>query len=176
MYVHVLAYCTVLHIIFYYYRPKHPVKIHVWAGISLRGPTRLMLFDGIMDAELYVRILEVALLPSSQTLYPGTDYLFMQDNDPKHTSRRVRAFFEENGIEWWKTPPESPDLNPIENLWHELKEYIRREVKPKIKDELISGIKEFWRKVDIQKCRKYIGHLRKVIPKVIEVQGAASGY
>ena len=39
-----------------------------------------------------------------------------------------------------------------------------------------SGIKEFWRKVDIQKCRKYIGHLRKVIPKVIEVQGAASGY
>ena len=135
-----------------------------------------MLFDGIMDAELYVRILEVALLPSSQTLYPGTDYLFMQDNDPKHTSRRARAIFEENGIEWWKTPPESPDLNPIENLWHELKEYIRREVKPKTKDELISGIKEFWQKVDIQKCRKYIGHSRKVIPKVIEVQGAASGY
>ena len=85
-------------------------------------------------------------------------------------------FFAENGIEWWKTPAESPDLNPIENLWHELKEYIRRAVKPRTKAHLIAGIKEFWGTVDTQKCQKYIGHLRKVIPKVIEVQGAASGY
>ena len=78
----------------------------------------------------------------------------------------------ENGIEWWKTPPESPDLNPIENLWHELKEYIRRAVKPKTKADLIAGIKEFWGTADTQKCQKYIGHLRKVIPKVIEVEGS----
>ena len=50
----------------------------------------------------------------------------MQDNDP----RVARAFFEDNGVHRWKTSPESPDANPIENLWHELKEYIRREVKP----------------------------------------------
>ena len=92
-----------------------------------------------------------------------------------HQGERVN-FFADNGIEWWKTLPESPDLNPIENLWHELKEYIRREVKPKTKADLIAGIKEFWGTVDTQKCQKYIGHLKKVIPKVIEVQGVASGY
>ena len=32
-------------------KPKHPLKVHVWAGISKRGPTRLIIFDGIMDAE-----------------------------------------------------------------------------------------------------------------------------
>ena len=37
------------------------------------------------------------------------------------------------------TPLESPDLNPIENVWHELKEYIMRVVKPKVKAQL-----EFW--------------------------------
>ena len=53
-------------------------------------------------------------------MYPHS-HRFMQDNDPKHTSRRAAAFFAERGINWWKTPPESPDANPIENLWHELK-------------------------------------------------------
>ena len=72
--------------------------------------------------------------------------------------------------------PESPDLNPIENLWHELKEYIRRSVKPRTKEELIDGIKEFWSTVDAAKCTKYIRHLRKVIPKVIDVHGDATGY
>ena len=152
------------------------MKIHVWAGISMKGPTDLMMFDGIMDAPLYVRILREALIPSAQRLYPGGNYLFMQDNDPKHTSRCAREFFADNGIEWWKTPPESPNLNPIENLWHELKEYIRREVKPKTKADLLEGIRKFWGTVRKQKCQKYIGHLKKVIPKVIELQGHASGY
>lgn len=43
-------------------------------------------------------------------------------------------------MNWWRTPPESPDANPIENLWHELKEFTRREVKPKVKADLVLGI------------------------------------
>ena len=100
----------------------------------------------------------------------------MQDNDPKHTSRMANSFMLDNNIFWWKTPPESPDCNPIENLWHELKEFMRGEVKPKCKQELVDGITMFWRTVDKVKCGKYIRHLRKVIPKVIELQGAATGY
>ena len=78
----------------------------------------------------------------------------MQDNDPKHTSGRVQAFFTENGVNWWKMPAESPDLNPIENLWHELKEYIYQEIKPRSKQELIVGIQKFWKTVDKDKCTR----------------------
>ena len=67
-------------------------------------------------------------------------------------------------------------MNPIENLWHELKEFIRREVKPKTKEELVQGIERFWSKVDVEKCNKYINHLNKVIPRVIEMEGLATGY
>ena len=128
-----------------------------------------------MKKELYVEILEESLLPFIQSTYPDT-HKFMQDNDPKHASSYARTWMEEKGVNWWKTPPESPDLNPIENIWHELKEYTRREVKPKVKQELIDGILAFWRTVDVAKCNKYISHIHKIIPKVIELNGCATGY
>ena len=68
----------------------------------------------------------------------------MQDSDPKHTSKKAAELFSRENINWWKTPPESPDLNPIENMWHELKEFIRCDTKPRNKSELISGITRFW--------------------------------
>ena len=42
----------------------------------------------------------------------------------------------------------------MENLWYELKEFIRREVKPKSKEELIEGIQSFWKTVDAAKCTR----------------------
>ena len=73
-------------------------------------------------------------------------------------------------------PPESPDLNPIEDLWHELKFYLETRVKPTTKQELIDGIRKFWRKkVTVEKCNRYIDHvLRDAIPEVITQQGGAT--
>jgi len=68
----------------------------------------------------------------------------MQDNDPEHCSRYAQRFYEEAGINWWRTPQESPDLNPIENLWREM-------IKPTTKQELIDGILTFWAQVDDKK-------------------------
>ena len=135
----------------------------------------MCIFEGIMKKELYTEILGKTLVPFVQTVYPG-GHKFMQDNDPKHVSGHSQSWMKANKINWWKTPPESPDLNPIENLWHELKEYIRREVKPTVKDELVKGIIDFWKTVDQRKCTKYIDHLKKVIPRAIEVDGHATGY
>ena len=128
-----------------------------------------------MKAALYVDILEKTLFPFVREVFPN-GYRFMQDNDPKHTSRKARSFMKDNGIHWWKTPRESPDANPIENVWHELKEYIRREVKPTTKEQQVKGITDFWKTMDIIKCTKYIRHLRKVLPKIIEVNDTATEY
>jgi len=128
-----------------------------------------------MDAPVYVEILQRALVPFVGQMYPDSHHL-MQDNDPKHVFKLAQIFFCDNSIMWWKTPPESPDLNPIENLWHELKEYLRREVKPTTKDKLVKRIEHFWGSVSSEKCHKYIRHLHKVIPKVIELGGATTGY
>ena len=152
-----------------------PTKVHVWAGISLKGWCGICSFEGIMKKELYTSILDVTLLPFIRDAWPD-GHKFMQDNDPKHTSKHAQKWSRENNINWWKTPAESPDLNPLENLWHKLKEYICRVAKPKTKDELVNGITTFWNTFDKQKCTKYIRHLRKVLTEVIEMEGAATGY
>ena len=41
---------------------------------------------------------------------------FMQDNDPKHTRESTKQFMQDNDINWWPTPPDSPDLNPFGKL------------------------------------------------------------
>ncbi|KAK3104734.1 hypothetical protein FSP39_008937 [Pinctada imbricata] len=84
-------------------KPKYPLKVHVWAGISKKGKTEVCIFKGIMDAKLYVKIIEETLLPFIRNKYPRR-HRFMQDNDPKHKSLLARRFFEENNINWWKTP------------------------------------------------------------------------
>lgn len=73
-----------------------------------------------MNAQMYTNILDTYLIPFIRDVFPSGNK-FMQDNDPKHTSRHAQQFFHERSINWWRTPPESPDANPIENLWHELK-------------------------------------------------------
>ena len=158
-------------------KPKHPIEVHVWAGISKGGSTELIMFEGIMDAQFYVsEILTNGLLPFNRTTFPN-GHRFKQDNDPKHTSRLASSFMEEQGINWWKTPPESPNLNPIKVLWHELKHFLRTKVKPKTKEELLDGIARFWsERVDAEKCSTYIRHLQKVLPIVVERQGKASGH
>ena len=85
-------------------------------------------------------------------------------------------FIQDNNINYWPTPAESPDMNSIENLWHELKHFLRTVVKYTNKEELVAGIQGFWDTVKPERCRRYIGHLKKVLPAVVEREGRASGF
>ena len=72
-------------------------------------------------------------------------------------------------------PASSPDLNPIENVRGVMKDYLQRHVKPRTKDELVNGIKQYWRGLTAAKCARFIDHIHKVMPKVILNNGDQSG-
>ena len=156
-------------------RAKHPIKIHIWGGISAKGATKLVMFTGIMNADRLGTVYEAGLLPFIEERFPNGHRLY-QDNDPKHSSKYIERFFEDRGVNWWYTPPESPDLNPIELVWGSLKQFLRNHFKPKNLGQLKVGIEQFWFTLTPQVCQKYISHLHKVIPKVVSVEGSPSGY
>ena len=69
------------------------------------------------SANSYLTLLEELVVPNY------TDGLiFMQDNAPIHTAKKVKEQFEERGINVTDWPPYSPDLNPIEHAWKRLKD------------------------------------------------------
>ena len=71
------------------------------------------MFSGIMNTTHLSTVYEAGLLPFIQERFPDGRRLY-QDNDPKHASKYIEKFLEERGVNWWCTPPESPDHNPVE--------------------------------------------------------------
>ena len=104
-------------------RPKYPAKIHIWGAISSRGAAPVVMFSRIMDAIRFGQILDASLVPFIAECF-SDGHCFQMDNDPKHQSAHIKNYFETHNINWWPTPPETPDLNPIENLWGSLKQYL----------------------------------------------------
>ncbi len=125
-----------------------------------------------MDSYLFVRIIKEFFVLFVQQNFPNGNYLLQQDNDPKHVSKYTTEKFREMNIKATNWPAESPDLNCIEDVWHQLKEHLRGSVKPNNLEQLVAGIREFWKlKMTVEQCQRYIMHVSKVVPKVLAADG-----
>ncbi len=100
---------------------------------------------------IYQEILEHFMLPSADKLCGDADFIFQQDLAPAHTAKGTKSWFNDHGVTVLDWPANSPDLNPIENLWGIVKRKMR-DTRPNNADELKATVKETWASIPPQQC------------------------
>lgn len=149
-------------------------SVMVWACFSYNGVGKLVFIDGTMDAVEYVSIISQNLSVSAREMKLKS-FIFQQDNDPKHTAALARDYFEVKKIELLDWPPQSPDLNPIENLWAYIKCKIASS-NPKNVNELKDVIIEAWNSIPPEIYQKLALSFIKRRSAVLRAKGSYTKY
>jgi transposase len=103
----------------------------------------LVVINEILNSQKYIEIIEEYLIPEINQL--TIPIMFMQDNARPHTSKFTLNFMSDKNINLLNWPPQSPDMNPIENIWGIIKQKLNDDFPiPKNQNELIDFVFEIW--------------------------------
>ncbi|GFW26820.1 transposable element Tcb2 transposase [Trichonephila clavipes] len=91
-------------------------NVMVWGCVAHNGAGNLAFIDKKRNALAYSDMLRHNLLNSAKKLSMENTFIFQQDNDLKHTGIVTKTWLFYHAPRRLETPPQSPDLNPIENL------------------------------------------------------------
>ncbi len=122
---------------------KFPQSVMIWGAMSSAGVGPLCFLKTNVTAPVYQEILGHFMLPSADQLFKDADFIFQKDLAPAHTAKCTKSWLNDHGVGVLDWPANSPDVNPIENLWGIVKRKMRNK-RPKNADELNATVKETW--------------------------------
>jgi len=154
---------------------KHPPSVMIWGGMSVNGTAGLFFLPPgtTMNGQKYVDLLKEKLEVHMAIHKCNT---FMHDGAPCHRSKIVTQFLKSKKIQILDWPGNSPDLNPIENLWTVLKDKVS-EKHPANTKELQEAIKAVWvLELSAEYCRHLVESMPKRLEAVIKAKGGPTKY
>ncbi len=108
-----------------------------------------------VNTAVYQEVLEHFMLPAADQLYGDADLIFQQDLAPAHSAKATSTWFKDHDIPVLNWPANSPDLNPIENLWGIVKRKMRY-ARPNNAEELKATIRATWALKTPEQCHRLI--------------------
>lgn len=156
---------------------KHGIKVHLWGCFSKQGFGTLYLFTYNLDAEKMLKIYKKALLPSAKRWFinKNEDWILQEDNDPKHRSKLCIEWKKKSDIVTLDWPSQSPDANPIENVWAyiKLKLHGRRTYTLK---QLSCEIRRIWRSLPLEYAENLVESMPRRCQAIIDAGGDWTNY
>lgn len=152
-------------------------SVMIWGCFTKNKLGPLVRLEGRITANIYIEMLENHLLPFINDLENKDNYTFQEDNAPIHTAKIAKKWKVDNNIKSLPWPAQSPDLNPIENLWDELDRQVRKHRPlPKNQDDLWNILQEEWLKLDENIYKNLIDSMPHRIAAVITNKGNPTKY
>lgn len=156
---------------------KHPTAVMVWGVMSIHGPGRIQIVEGTMKQDNYKQVLEEQLLPQAEEWFDDGSFIFMHDSAPCHKAKSVTTFLKEKDISVLPWPGNSPDMNPIENVWSFMKHKLMKKNITN-KHQLIAEINNLWY-TDVElkdMCVNLVKSMPKRLKSVIQRKGYHTKY
>lgn len=154
---------------------KHPDKVMVWGCFSYHSTGNLVFFpkNVTVNKNNYLELLCDHLPDSFDKC--GTDF-FMQDGAPCHTAKDVTQWLTDCDIPFFSDwPGNSPDLNPIENLWAILKRKLRQADTSSV-TRLKAAIRKEWEEINPDILKNLASSLPTRLNECIKRKGMPTHY
>lgn len=154
---------------------KYPPKQMIWGCMSAsgRGSIHFIPPNETVTGAKYLDILRDHLKLSMRI---SRTTIFQQDGAPAHTAKDVTKWFKDNGIKVLEWPGNSPDLNPIENLWEIMKRQLRAKNPTSLQDMRFWLMTIWCKEVSQELCARLVESMPRRIMAVIKNKGQASKY
>jgi len=145
-------------------------KIMFWGAISGHGK---VFFDVVPDPSItsytYSCFLHQRAMPVIKQTH-GKDFLYQQDNAPAHRGGLTSIYLESANVKVIDWPPQSPDLNPIEQVWNWMAGKIKTKSFENI-EELRDCVFDLWEKLPNNNVLAYIEKLQNKMEYVYNNNG-----
>lgn len=160
-------------------------RIMIWGCImkGKKGPMAVLEYPGGpgggMNARRYrEQVLEPLLLEFHQQMSEERGLVaFQQDGAGSHRAGTTKKWLETHLIDIFPHPAASPDMSPIENVWHILKEKIRKRPRaPTSKEELKQAVREAWEEISDEDINKYVRSMQNRVQDLIAAKGGHTKY
>lgn len=104
---------------------RQGMRHQILPGLTVKGVLAYSIYEGIIDADCFLLWLKDMLLPMT-TPFPGPNSVLVMDNASFQFHNRLEAVCGQRGVKLLYLPPFSPEYNPVEGFYHDLRAHIRK--------------------------------------------------
>nr|CCA23330.1 transposase putative [Albugo laibachii Nc14] len=147
----------------------------VWSSISANGVGKLYFWTDSVTGEYYCNMLHEEIPITRELLLLPEKVWFVQDVAPAHRAKATKAVVKELGLDDLGHPPQSPDLNPIENLWAVMKRELHKNRASSI-DDLEQKLGQIWYSIDKALVHNIVMSIPGRLESVVKQNGGQIKY